>query len=131
MCTYGDFRQHAIPVTIMCMLRGTPCYTGIYYTFYRGNICSVVFHHAYVCIQFLYSLPSQFVQIFMKSQCNFQTISQDFFSCHILHGKSCENAGGYKLRPDFRLPLTQACTNFIRVSLIWKILEFQNSVSPT
>ena len=83
-----------------------------------------MFHHAYVCIQFLYSLPSQFVQIFMKSQCNFQTISQDFFSCHILHGKSCENAGGYKLRPDFRLPLTQACTNFIRVSLIWKILEF-------
>ena len=45
---YGDFRQHAIPVTIMCMLRGTPCYTGIYYTFYRGNICSVVLVAMYV-----------------------------------------------------------------------------------
>ena len=39
---YGDFRQHVIPVTITCMLRGTPCYTGISYTFYRGKICSVL-----------------------------------------------------------------------------------------
>ena len=39
---YGDFRQHVIPTIIMCMLRGTPCYTGISYTFYGENICSVV-----------------------------------------------------------------------------------------
>ena len=38
---YGDFRQHVIPTIITCMLRGTPCYTGIYYTFYGENICSV------------------------------------------------------------------------------------------
>ena len=41
MRNYGDFRQHVIPVTITCMLRGTPCDTGFSYTFYRGNICSV------------------------------------------------------------------------------------------
>ena len=39
---YGDFRQHVIPTVITCLLRGTPCDTGFSYTFYRGNICSVV-----------------------------------------------------------------------------------------
>ena len=38
---YGDFRQHVIPTIITFMLRGTPCYTGISYTFYGENICSV------------------------------------------------------------------------------------------
>ena len=38
---YGDFRQHVIPTVIMCLLRGTPCYTGFSYNFYGENICSV------------------------------------------------------------------------------------------
>ena len=40
---YGDFRQHVIPTVIMCLLRGTPCYTGFSYNFYGENICSVFF----------------------------------------------------------------------------------------
>ena len=37
----GDFRLPVIPVKFICMLRATLCDTGISYTFYRGNICSV------------------------------------------------------------------------------------------
>ena len=39
---YGDFRQHVIPTVIMCLLRGTPCYTGFSYNFHGENICSVL-----------------------------------------------------------------------------------------
>ena len=39
---YGDFRQHVIPMIITCMLRGTPCDTGISYTFCGEKICSVL-----------------------------------------------------------------------------------------
>jgi hypothetical protein len=38
---YGDFRQCVIPIPITCILQGTPCDTGIPYTFYGENICSV------------------------------------------------------------------------------------------
>ena len=38
----GVFRLPVIPVKFICILRGTPCITGILYTFYRGKICSVV-----------------------------------------------------------------------------------------
>ena len=41
----GDFRLPVIPVKFICILRGTPCNTGIPYTFYRGKICSVVVTH--------------------------------------------------------------------------------------
>ena len=39
---YGDFRQCVIPIPIKCILQGTPCDTGIPYTFYGENICSAV-----------------------------------------------------------------------------------------
>ena len=39
---YGDFRQCAIPIPITCILQGTPCDTGIPYTFYGENICSIL-----------------------------------------------------------------------------------------
>ena len=41
MRNYGDFRQCVIPIPITCILQGTPCDTGIPYTFYGENICSV------------------------------------------------------------------------------------------
>ena len=43
-----------------------------------------------------------------------------FFLVKYCVEKSRENAGGYKLRPVFRLPLTQACTNFISHKLSLK-----------
>ena len=42
MRNYGDFRQCVIPIPITCILQGTLCDTGIPYTFYGENICSVL-----------------------------------------------------------------------------------------
>ena len=38
---FGVFRQQVNLVIIMSIVQGTPCYTGISYTFYGENICSV------------------------------------------------------------------------------------------
>ena len=38
----GEIRLPVFPVTFTCMLRGTPCYTGLTRTFYREKICSVL-----------------------------------------------------------------------------------------